>query len=103
MNEVDSNSRLVHDVTKPLILSHPTPSLQTTEATRVHGEVLTTAFHNQKMMTMIQSVGPAALITPWNFPSAMITRKLGPALAAGCTVVLKPSEETVRNYHQMNA
>ena len=46
------------------------------------------------MITMMQSVGPAALITPWNFPSAMITRKLGPALAAGCTVVLKPSEET---------
>ena len=68
--------------------------LQTSEATRAHGEVMTPTFHNQKMITMKQAVGPAALITPWNFPSAMITRKLGPALAAGCTVVIKPSEET---------
>lgn len=42
---------------------------------------------------MKTSVGPAALITPWNFPSAMITRKMGPAFAAGCPVLLKPSEE----------
>src|SRR3954468_11495589 len=45
-------------------------------------------------MTWRQPVGVAGLITPWNFPAAMITRKVGPALAAGCTVVLKPSEET---------
>jgi delta 1-pyrroline-5-carboxylate dehydrogenase len=64
------------------------------EATRVHGETMQTTFHNQKMMTIRQPVGPAALITPWNFPSAMVTRKLGPALAAGCTVIIKPSEET---------
>ena len=43
---------------------------------------------------MKQPIGVAALITPWNFPSAMITRKVGPALAAGCTVVCKPSEDT---------
>ena len=42
----------------------------------------------------VQPVGPAAFVTPWNFPSAMITRKLGPALAAGCTVTIKPAEET---------
>ena len=77
-----------------ILKSYRISILQITEATRVHGEVLTSTFHNQKMITMMQSVGPAALITPWNFPSAMITRKLGPALAAGCTVVLKPSEET---------
>lgn len=64
------------------------------EATRVRGEMMQTTFHNQKMMTIRQPVGPAVLITPWNFPSAMVTRKLGPALAAGCTVVIKPSEET---------
>ena len=84
---------MVSNNLNPLILPYPS-FLQTTEATRIHGEVLTPSFHNQKMITMMQSVGPAALITPWNFPSAMITRKLGPALAAGCTVVLKPSEET---------
>jgi hypothetical protein len=43
---------------------------------------------------ILQPVGPAAFITPWNFPSAMITRKLGPALAAGCTATIKPAEET---------
>lgn len=43
---------------------------------------------------MKQPVGPAAMITPWNFPSAMITRKLAPALAAGCTATIKPAEET---------
>jgi succinate-semialdehyde dehydrogenase/glutarate-semialdehyde dehydrogenase len=64
------------------------------EATRVHGEVMATAFRNQRMLTIKQAVGPAALITPFNFPSAMVTRKMGPALAAGCTVVIKPSEET---------
>jgi acyl-CoA reductase-like NAD-dependent aldehyde dehydrogenase len=46
------------------------------------------------MLSLKQPVGPAGFITPWNFPSAMITRKVGPALAAGCTVVIKPSEET---------
>lgn len=46
------------------------------------------------MLTIKQPVGPAAFVTPWNFPSAMITRKLGPALAAGCTVTIKPAEET---------
>lgn len=46
------------------------------------------------MLTIKQPVGVVAAITPWNFPFSMITRKVAPALAAGCTVVLKPSEET---------
>lgn len=64
------------------------------ECKRVHGEILQSPSRSRRIMTLRQPVGPAALITPWNFPSAMITRKLGPALAAGCTVVIKPPNET---------
>lgn len=64
------------------------------EAKRVHGEILQAPVNNRRLLTIKQPVGPAALITPWNFPSAMITRKLAPALAAGCTAVIKPTEET---------
>lgn len=64
------------------------------EAKRVHGEILPTPLKNRRMLTIKQPVGVAALITPWNFPSAMITRKLAPALAAGCTAIIKPTEET---------
>jgi acyl-CoA reductase-like NAD-dependent aldehyde dehydrogenase len=60
----------------------------------MHGEVLQTPIHGRRLLTIKQPVGPAGLITPWNFPSAMVTRKIGPALAAGCSVVIKPSEET---------
>jgi len=69
-------------------------SLYAEEATRVHGEVLQPTMAGRRMMTIKQPIGPAALITPWNFPAAMITRKLAPALAAGCTVVIKPAELT---------
>ncbi len=48
----------------------------------------------RRVLVLKQPVGVAALITPWNFPIAMVTRKVGPALAAGCSAVLKPSEET---------
>jgi len=64
------------------------------ECKRPHGEVLQSPVKTRRFITMKQPIGPVGLITPWNFPSAMITRKVGPALAAGCTVVLKPSEET---------
>jgi succinate-semialdehyde dehydrogenase/glutarate-semialdehyde dehydrogenase len=64
------------------------------EAKRINGEVLQSPINNKVLLTIKQAVGPCALITPWNFPSAMITRKVAPALAAGCTVVIKPSEET---------
>ena len=47
-----------------------------------------------QVLAVNQAVGVAAMITPWNFPLAMVTRKAGPALAAGCTVVIKPSELT---------
>ena len=79
----------------PLNISFPPTSCRyAEEATRVHGEVLQPNLPGRRMMTIKQPVGPVALITPWNFPAAMITRKLGPALAAGCTAVIKPAELT---------
>ncbi len=64
------------------------------EARRTRGDVIPAPDHNRRMLAMKQAVGVVAAITPWNFPNAMITRKVAPALAAGCTVVLKPAEDT---------
>ncbi|XBQ16037.1 MAG: NAD-dependent succinate-semialdehyde dehydrogenase [Oceanicaulis sp.] len=64
------------------------------EAKRIHGETLQTPFPGSRGWTIRQPVGVVACITPWNFPSAMITRKCAPAMAAGCTVVVKPAPET---------
>lgn len=64
------------------------------EGRRVYGDVIPTHNTSHRLLTFKQSVGVCAMITPWNFPSSMITRKCGPALAAGCTVILKPSELT---------
>ncbi|XP_046897311.1 succinate-semialdehyde dehydrogenase, mitochondrial isoform X1 [Hypomesus transpacificus] len=64
------------------------------EARRVYGDVVPSAFKDRKILLLKQPVGVASIITPWNFPSAMITRKVGAALAAGCTVVVKPAEDT---------
>jgi succinate-semialdehyde dehydrogenase/glutarate-semialdehyde dehydrogenase len=64
------------------------------EAVRVHGEYSVSPTGNGRILTMRQPVGPSILITPWNFPLAMATRKVGPAIAAGCTIVLKPASQT---------
>ena len=64
------------------------------EAKRVYGEVLPSQFGHKRLFATKHPVGPVYAITPWNFPAAMATRKLGPALAAGCTVVLKPAEQS---------
>ncbi|KUJ21498.1 succinate-semialdehyde dehydrogenase [Mollisia scopiformis] len=64
------------------------------EAERAHGEVVPVANPNQRILTFKQPVGVAACLAPWNFPIAMITRKVGAALAAGCTTVWKPAGET---------
>ncbi|MCU4118195.1 NAD-dependent succinate-semialdehyde dehydrogenase [Variovorax sp. N23] len=64
------------------------------EAKRVDGEVLQPQRDGQRMVVLKQAIGVCAAITPWNFPAAMITRKVGPALAAGCTIVVKPAELT---------
>ena len=64
------------------------------EAKRIYGETIPTHKADARIIVMKQPVGVVAAITPWNFPSAMITRKVSPALAAGCTVVVKPAEDT---------
>jgi succinate-semialdehyde dehydrogenase/glutarate-semialdehyde dehydrogenase len=64
------------------------------EATRTHGDVIPEPVRGKKLMAVKEPVGVVAAITPWNFPLAMIARKLAPALAAGCTVVAKPAEDT---------
>ncbi|MDO5090013.1 MAG: NAD-dependent succinate-semialdehyde dehydrogenase [Cardiobacteriaceae bacterium] len=64
------------------------------EAKRVYGETIPAASPNQKILVQKQPVGVCAAITPWNFPNAMITRKAAPALAAGCTFVIRPASQT---------
>jgi succinate-semialdehyde dehydrogenase/glutarate-semialdehyde dehydrogenase len=64
------------------------------EAKRVNGDVLASPSGDKKMLVLKQPIGVCASITPWNFPIAMITRKVAPALAAGCTIVVKPAEQT---------
>ena len=64
------------------------------EATRICGDVVAEAVPGRKMIVLKEPVGVVAAITPWNFPLAMIARKIAPALAAGCTVVCKPAEDT---------
>ncbi|MEO5699566.1 MAG: NAD-dependent succinate-semialdehyde dehydrogenase [Casimicrobiaceae bacterium] len=64
------------------------------EARRVYGEVIPTIGNDRRLLVIKQPVGVCAAITPWNFPSSMITRKVAPALAAGCCVVIKPAEAT---------
>jgi len=64
------------------------------EARRIYGEVVPAPTKGKEMVLIRQPVGVAALITPWNFPAAMITRKAGAALASGCTIVVKPAEDT---------
>ncbi|SCY82383.1 NAD-dependent succinate-semialdehyde dehydrogenase [Alkaliphilus peptidifermentans] len=64
------------------------------EAKRIYGETIPSWNRNKRIMVLKQPIGVVAAITPWNFPAAMITRKIAPALAAGCTVVLKPATQT---------
>ena len=64
------------------------------EAKRIYGETIPSARSDQRFLVLKQPVGVVAAITPWNYPISMLTRKMAPALAAGCTVVLKPAEAT---------
>jgi succinate-semialdehyde dehydrogenase / glutarate-semialdehyde dehydrogenase len=64
------------------------------EAKRAYGDVIPSHQGDKRIVVIKQPVGVVAAITPWNFPNAMITRKLGPALAAGCTIVIKPASAT---------
>jgi succinate-semialdehyde dehydrogenase / glutarate-semialdehyde dehydrogenase len=64
------------------------------EAKRVCGDVMASTWSDKRMVVIKQPIGVCAAITPWNFPIAMITRKVAPAIAAGCTIVIKPAEQT---------
>ena len=64
------------------------------EAKRIYGDTIPTVANDRRLFVFKEPIGVAAAITPWNFPNAMITRKVAPALAAGCTVVVKPAEQT---------
>ena len=64
------------------------------EAVRIEGRYATAPNGVGRLITMKQPVGPCYAITPWNFPAAMGTRKIGPAIAAGCTIVIKPAQQT---------
>ena len=64
------------------------------EATRSYGVTIPSSYPNTALSTIKEPVGVCGIITPWNFPAAMITRKIAPALAAGCSVVIKPPSET---------
>jgi succinate-semialdehyde dehydrogenase/glutarate-semialdehyde dehydrogenase len=64
------------------------------EAVRIHGRYMTNTTGSGRILTMRQPVGPCVFVTPWNFPTAMGTRKIAPAIAAGCTMVVKPAQQT---------
>jgi succinate-semialdehyde dehydrogenase/glutarate-semialdehyde dehydrogenase len=64
------------------------------EAKRIYGDIIPTNNSTQRLLTIKQPIGVVAAITPWNFPNAMVTRKVAPALAAGCTIIVKPAEAT---------
>ncbi len=64
------------------------------EARRVYGEVVPSPWADRRILTTLEPVGVVAAITPWNFPSSMLARKIGPAIAAGCTSVIKPASQT---------
>ena len=64
------------------------------EAKRIYGRTVPASVTNKRIIVTRQGVGPVAAITPWNFPAAMITRKAAPALAAGCTFIIKPAPDT---------
>jgi succinate-semialdehyde dehydrogenase/glutarate-semialdehyde dehydrogenase len=64
------------------------------EAKRTYGSVIPNHVAGKRLLAMLQPVGPVYAVTPWNFPAAMITRKAAPALAAGCTMIVKPAEQT---------
>src|SRR5690606_29559426 len=64
------------------------------EARRVYGEIIPSPWRDRQLLSTRQPVGVVGAITPWNFPSSMLARKIAPALAAGCTIVCKPATQT---------
>ncbi|WP_116315026.1 aldehyde dehydrogenase family protein, partial [Escherichia coli] len=64
------------------------------EGNRIYGEIIPPSKTDKRLLVIPQPVGVIAAITPWNFPASMVTRKIAPALAAGCTAILKPASQT---------
>lgn len=92
---------LTAEMGKPLAeakseVSHAAAYLQwyAEEANRIYGETIPAPSRDRRMLVIKQPIGVVGAITPWNFPASMVARKISPALAAGCTVVLKPAEQT---------
>ena len=67
------------------------------ECRRVHGDTMASPWADRRIVTIKQPIGVAGMIAPWNFPAAMIARKVAPAIAVGCTVVIKVKTETLKN------
>ncbi|WP_034817685.1 NAD-dependent succinate-semialdehyde dehydrogenase [Ensifer sp. BR816] len=97
----DLASILTAEMGKPLAeakseIAHAAAYLQwyAEEANRIYGETISAPSNDRRMLVIKQPIGVVGAITPWNFPASMVARKISPALAAGCTVVLKPAEQT---------
>lgn len=88
------NGKILEDATKEVAYSAGFFEWYSEEAPRMYGDTIPSAVPGNRMFTLRQPVGVAGIITPWNFPAGMITRKVGAALAAGCSVVVKPASET---------
>ncbi len=91
---VTENGKALRDAKAEAIYSAEFFRWYAEEAVRMEGVLMQAPSGANKILVMRQPVGVSVLVTPWNFPAAMATRKIGPALAAGCTVVLKPASET---------
>lgn len=88
------NGKIFEDAQKEVIYSAGFFEWFSEEAPRLYGDTIPSAVPGNRMFTLKQAIGVAGIITPWNFPAGMITRKVGAALAAGCSVVVKPASET---------
>lgn len=88
------NGKSIHEARSEVVYALSFIEWFAEEAKRIYGEVVPSVKTGQRLFTIRQPIGVAAAITPWNFPLAMIVRKALPALAAGCSIVIKPSEET---------
>lgn len=88
------NGKIFEDAQKEIAYSAGFFEWFSEEAPRLYGETIPSAVPGNRMFTVKQAVGVAGIITPWNFPAGMITRKVGAAVAAGCSVVVKPAAET---------
>ena len=73
------------------------------EAKRVSGTIPSTIWGDKRFMVLKQAIGVCVAITPWNFPNAMITRKIAPAMAAGCTIVIKPAERSEEHTSELQS